>query len=72
MWHKKVSPLDGSSNIPEMFPPHLCHAPGGIAALMAHSHLTAIDDLEFVGMIDGGKDLIFDALCSDLGSNPRS
>lgn len=62
------APIDGSDNIPEAFPPHQCHASGVIAALVAHVNVPTIDDLEFVGMVEGGIDLFFNALCSDLGS----
>jgi hypothetical protein len=41
-------------------------------ALMPHDHVPTIDDLEFVGMVDGGGDLIFDALYSDSSSDPSS
>jgi hypothetical protein len=40
-----------------------------IATLVARIHLPTLDDLEFVGMANGGGDLIFDALCTDLGSD---
>lgn len=62
------APIDGSDNIPEAFPPHQCHASGVIAALVAHVNVPTIDDLEFVGMVEGGIYLFFNALCSDLGS----
>lgn len=54
------------------FPPRLCHAPMVIAALVAHNHLPSFDDMEFVGMADGGGELIFDTLYidSDLGLSP--
>jgi hypothetical protein len=29
-----------------------------------------IDDLEFVEMVDGSKDLIYDTLCTDSGLGP--
>jgi hypothetical protein len=43
-----------------------------IAAHVAHDHLPTTDDLEFVGMVDGSEDLIFDALCSDSDSDSTS
>jgi hypothetical protein len=64
--------LDDSDNIPEALPAHLCHVLGVIATLVACGHIPTIDDLEFIGMVDGNRDLIFDALYSDLGSNPCS
>lgn len=54
------------------FPSHLCHTPSMIAALVARGQLPTTDDLEFVGMVEGGGDLIFDALCFDSGSYPSS
>jgi hypothetical protein len=39
---------------------------------MAQGHLPNTNDLEFVGMIDGYKNLIFDVLCSDSDSDPGS
>jgi hypothetical protein len=59
----------GSSNDPGAFPRRLCCAPAVIAALVAYSHLSTCDDLEFAWMVDGGEDLIFDAHCTDLNSN---
>jgi hypothetical protein len=55
-----------------MFPPHLCHAPRVIAALVAHDHLPTTDDLKFVGMVDDGRDLAFNALCSNSNVDPSS
>lgn len=49
--------------------PQLCHAPAVIAAIVACGHLPTSDVLEFVGMADGGGDIIFDALCMDSNSN---
>lgn len=34
-------------------------------------HVPTIDDLEFVGMVDGSEDLIFDTLCLDSGLDPN-
>jgi hypothetical protein len=63
---------DDSNNTPRHFC-HVCVTPRGvIAALIAHDHVPTIDDLEFVGVVDGGEDLIFDALCSDSGLDPGS
>lgn len=59
----------GSSSGFGAFLPQLCHAPAVIAAIMAHGHLPTSDVLEFVGMADGGGDIIFDALCMDSNSN---
>jgi hypothetical protein len=39
-----------------------------IAALVTRGHLHMIDDLEFVEMADGSKDLIYDTLCTDSDS----
>jgi hypothetical protein len=36
---------------------------------VAQSHLPTTDDLEFVGIVEGGGYLIFDALCSGSGSD---
>jgi hypothetical protein len=36
---------------------------------VAQDHLPTTDDLEFIGMVRGGGDLIFYALLSDSGSN---
>ena len=36
---------------------------------MAQSHLPTTNDLEFVGIVEGGGYLIFDALCSGSGSD---
>jgi hypothetical protein len=55
-----------------MFPPHLYHTSRVILALVTRGHLATIDDLEFVKMVKGEGDLIFDALCSDSGSDPSS
>jgi hypothetical protein len=44
--------------------------PAVIAALVTHGHLPMIDDLEFVEMVDGSKDLIYDTLCTDSGLGP--
>lgn len=42
-------------------------------ALMARDHLPTFDDLEFAGMVDDGRDLIFDVLCTDSNlSSPAS
>lgn len=40
-----------------------------IAALVACGHLPTSDDLEFIGMVTGGVDLIFDALLTDSDSD---
>jgi hypothetical protein len=40
-----------------------------IVALVAYGHLPTSDDLEFVGMADSDRDLIFDALCMDSDSD---
>jgi hypothetical protein len=40
-----------------------------IATLVARGHLPTSDDLEFVGMADSDRDLIFDALCMDSDSD---
>jgi hypothetical protein len=59
----------GSSIIStHVFPPQLCHAPTVIIALVVHDHLPTFDDLEFVLMVDGRGDLIFNALCTDSNS----
>lgn len=42
-----------------------------IATLVARGHVPTIDDLEFVGMVDGSGDLIFDTLYSDSGLDPN-
>jgi hypothetical protein len=40
---------------------------------MARGHLPTFDDLEFAGMVDGGRDLIFDVLYTDSDlSSPAS
>jgi hypothetical protein len=62
----EASPYHGGSGA---FPPRLRHVPAAIAALVAYVHLPTSDDLEFVGMVDGSGDLIFDALCTDSDSN---
>jgi hypothetical protein len=59
---KATSYYGGSSSNPNAFPPQLRHALTGIAALVARSHLPTSDDLEFLGMVTGGGDLIFDTL----------
>lgn len=59
----------GSSSGFGAFLPQLCHAPTVIAAIVARGHLPTSDVLEFVGMADGGGDIIFDALCTDSNSN---
>jgi hypothetical protein len=51
------------------FPPRLCHAPAVTAALVACGHLPMTDDLEFVEMVGGGEDLIYDALWMDSDSD---
>jgi hypothetical protein len=66
---KTSSYYDGSSSRSSAFSPRLCHALAVIATLVAHGHLPTSNDLEFVGMADGGGDLIFDALCTDSDSN---
>jgi hypothetical protein len=45
-----------------MFSPRLHNATKVIVTLMAYCHVPMIDDLEFTWMVDGGEDLIFDAL----------
>lgn len=62
----------GSSGSPSVFPPHLRHTLEVIADLVAHGRLPTTDDLEFVGMVDGGGDLVFDALYMDLDSDHAS
>jgi hypothetical protein len=62
--------LDDFDNFLEAFPPHLRHALGVNVALVAYDHVPTINDMEFVGMVDGGRDLTFDALCSNSGSDP--
>jgi hypothetical protein len=52
------------------FPRRLCHAPVVIADLMSRGHLPMMDDLEFMEMVGGGEDLIFDALCTDSDLGP--
>ena len=42
---------------------------GVITSLVAFGHLPITDELEFVGMVESGEDLIFDALCSNLESD---
>lgn len=59
------TPHDGSGDAPEALLPRLLHASRMIATLMAHGHLLTTDDLMFVGMVEGGGDLIFETLCSD-------
>lgn len=36
---------------------------------MSRGHLPTIDDLEFVEMVDGDEDLMFDMLCTDSDSD---
>ena len=43
--------------------------PAVIAALVTHGHLPMIGDLEFVEMVDGDEDLMFDMLCTDSDSD---
>jgi hypothetical protein len=40
-----------------------------IATLVAHDHIPTTDDLEFVGIADGGEDLIFNTLYTDSDSD---
>jgi hypothetical protein len=64
-----------SGSSPGAFPPRLCHAMAVIIAQVAHDYLPTSDDLEFVGMADGGGALIFNALCTDSNldlSPPKS
>lgn len=41
-------------------------------ALVARGHLPTSYDLEFIGMVDGGGDFVFDALCTNSDSNLSS
>lgn len=67
---KATSYYGGSSSNPNAFPPQLRHAPTGIAALVARRHLpTSSDDLEFLKMVTGDRDLIFDTLYTDSNSD---
>lgn len=59
----------GSSSGSSAFLPRLSHTLAVIVALVVHDHLPTYGDLEFMGMDDGDKDLIFDALCTDSDSN---
>jgi hypothetical protein len=43
-----------------------------IATLVVRDHLPTTDDLEVVGMVDRGGDLVFDALCLDSNLDPDS
>jgi hypothetical protein len=40
--------------------------------LVACGHHPTTDDLELIKMVKGGGDLVFDAFCSDSGSDPDS
>jgi hypothetical protein len=42
---------------------------GVITSLVAFDHLPTTDELEFVGMVESGEDLIFDTLCSNSESD---
>jgi hypothetical protein len=66
---KATSYYGGSSSSPDTFPPQLRHAPVVIAALLARGHLPTTNVLEFVGMVAGSGDLIFDTLCMNSDSN---
>jgi hypothetical protein len=57
------------NDVPKAFSPCLCHVTGMIVALVAYGYIPTINDLEFMGMVDGGEDLIFDTICSNSGSN---
>lgn len=50
---------DDSGSSPHTFPPHQRHAPWVIMDLVARSHLPTTDDLEFIGIVEGGGYLIF-------------
>lgn len=65
-----MSYYSGSSSTPDAFLPRLRHTPVVIAALVARGHLPTSDDLEFVGMADGGGYLIFNALYTDSDLSP--
>lgn len=41
-------------------------------ALVDHGHLPTTNDLEFIGMVEDGDDLIFNTLFSNAGSDPSS
>lgn len=65
VWRGRIYSHDGSGDAPEALSPHLHHASSMITTLMTHGHLPTTDDPMFIGMVEGGGDLIFDTLCSD-------
>lgn len=56
---------DNLINLPTLAAP----CPRVIAALVARDHVPTPDDLEFVGVVAGGGDLVFDALYTDSNSD---
>lgn len=54
-----------SGSSPSAFLPRLCHAMVVIIAQVAHDYVPTSDNLDFVGMADGGGALIFNVLCTD-------
>lgn len=60
---------DGSSSGPGALLSRLRYARTVLMALVTRSHLPTSDDLEFTGMVDGGEDLFFNMLCTDLDSD---
>lgn len=61
----------GSSSTPTL-PASSVPRPEGDRCPSGPDHLHTYDDLEFAGMVDGGGDLILDALCVDSNSYPSS
>lgn len=68
----RSAPHYSFGDAPETIPPHLHHTLGVIATLVVRDHLQTTDDLEFIGMVECGENLIFDALCSNSGLDPSS
>jgi hypothetical protein len=57
-----MSYYGGSNSSPDVFPPQLRNATVVITSLVSCGHLPTSDDLEIIGVVAGGGDLIFDAL----------
>jgi hypothetical protein len=60
---------DSSSGF-SAFPPRPRHTPAIIATLVAHDRHPTSNNIEFVGMVGGGGDLIFETLCTDSDPSP--
>lgn len=69
-YDEETSSYHGGSNSDfGAFLPPLRDAPVVIATLVSCGHLPTSDDLELMGMANGGGDFIFNALCIDSDSD---